>query len=58
MGNLIILPDVDTEQLRNVMGTYYTKFPMSQHTDYSISLPHIEDKLGKDMHILLMNKLP
>ncbi|XP_076070324.1 uncharacterized protein LOC143041995 isoform X3 [Mytilus galloprovincialis] len=46
VGNLTILPDVDTEQLRNVMGTYYTKFPMSQHTDYSISLPHIEDKLG------------
>ncbi|XP_052104930.1 VWFA and cache domain-containing protein 1-like [Mytilus californianus] len=46
VGNLTILPDVDPEQLRNVMGSYYTKFPMSQHTDYSISLPHIEDKLG------------
>ncbi|XP_063396793.1 VWFA and cache domain-containing protein 1-like [Mytilus trossulus] len=46
VGNLTILPDVDTEQLRNVMGSYYTKFPLSRHTDYSISLPHIEDELG------------
>jgi hypothetical protein len=46
-GNLTILPDVDKEQLRHVIGSYYTKFPLSQCTDYTVSLPHVEDNLGK-----------
>ena len=29
------------------MGSYYTKFPLSQCTDYTVSLPHVEDNLGK-----------
>jgi hypothetical protein len=36
-GNLTILPDVDKEQLRHVIGSYYTKFPLSQCTDYTVS---------------------
>lgn len=48
VGNLTILSDIDSEQLNNVMGSYYTKFPMSQQTEYRVGHPHVEERQGKE----------